>query len=90
MEAAACGVPIIVSDLCAGVEQVEELGVGSVFKGGDAEDLAAKMGPYLDTDFARRQGAAIQKAYRSKDRSMDWHIARLLEIYRAELKLLAE
>jgi glycosyltransferase involved in cell wall biosynthesis len=85
MEAAACGVPIIVSNLCAGVEQVDELGVGAVFKGGDVDDLAAKMAPYLDTEFARKQGAAIQASYRSKDRSMDWHIARLLEIYRLEL-----
>jgi glycosyltransferase involved in cell wall biosynthesis len=87
MEAAACGVSIIVSSLCASVEQVEELGVGAVFKGGDVDDLAEKMGPYLDTEFARKQGKAIQAAHLSRDRSMDWHIARLLEIYESELQL---
>jgi glycosyltransferase involved in cell wall biosynthesis len=85
MEAAACGLPVIVSDKCAAVEQVEDFGVGEVFEGGNAEDLATKMLPYLDTDFARKQGAATQAAYRKLDLSTDRHIERLLEIYRDEL-----
>ncbi|MFI5386134.1 MAG: glycosyltransferase [Fimbriimonadales bacterium] len=85
MEAAARGLPLIVSDRSAAVEQVELLGVGEVFKGGDASDLEAKMRPYLDADFARTQGKRTREAYAKLDFSNDLHVARLLDMYKSEL-----
>lgn len=88
MEAASAGVPIIVSDASAAVEQVEQLRVGEVFKAGDVAALVEKMRPYLDNDYASKQGAETKAAFDSLDLGADHHIASLLEIYRAELSRL--
>jgi len=85
IEAAACGLPLIVSNGSSAVELVEALGVGEIFPAGDAEALAEKMKPYLDIDFARAQGSATRKAYEKLDFSSDLHMRRLLEIYSSEL-----
>ncbi len=85
MEAAGCGVPIIVGDDSAAVEQVEQLGIGEIFKGGDVNDLADKMRPYLDIEFAKKQGRLTQQSYLRLDISQERYIGRLLEIYRSEL-----
>lgn len=85
LEAAGSGLPIIVSNLSAAVEQVDELGIGEIFEAGNANDLAEKMKPYLDVEHARSQGAATQSGCRNLDLSWDTHIAKLDEIYRSEL-----
>ncbi|HTQ11672.1 MAG TPA: glycosyltransferase, partial [Fimbriimonadaceae bacterium] len=85
IEAAACGLPLLVSDASSAVELVEALGVGEIFPAGDAEALAGHMRRYLDLEFARAQSAATAAAFAKQDFSMDLHVRRLLEIYESEL-----
>ncbi|HVT11388.1 MAG TPA: glycosyltransferase [Fimbriimonadaceae bacterium] len=87
MEAAASGLSIIAADASAAVEQIEQLGVGEVFRRGDVDDLIAKMKPYLDDAYAHERGMAAYKAFCRLDLSEERHVNRLLEIYEAELAL---
>jgi glycosyltransferase involved in cell wall biosynthesis len=89
LEAAGSGLPIIVSNLSAAVEQVDDLGIGEIFEAGNPADLAEKMRPYIDTEFARRQGRETQVNCKRLDLSWDTHIAKLDKVYRDELALLS-
>lgn len=85
IEAAACGLPLIISDASAAVELVEALGVGEVFAAGNVEALAEKMRPYLDIAFAQAQGWLTGEAFAKLDFGEDLHISRLIGIYESEL-----
>ncbi len=86
MEAAASGLSIIAADVSAATEEIELLGTGDIFHGGDADDLAAKMAPYLNDHYARERGAAAFAAFQRIDLSEDRHTSRLLEIYAEALE----
>jgi glycosyltransferase involved in cell wall biosynthesis len=81
MEAAASGLSIIAADASAATEELDLLETGEVFRSGDADDLTAKMAPYLNDSYARERGAAAFAAFRRIDLSEERHISRLLDIY---------
>lgn len=85
MEAAACGVPLIVSDVSAAREFVEQLRTGDVFRAGDAAHLAERMRPYTETNHAQKQGEATRMAFQKLDLGVERHVNALLDIYKTEL-----
>ena len=81
LEAAALGLPAIVPDTCAARDMVSNGVTGLWFKGGDAEDLAAKMHQLNDPVTARTLGRAAYERYWSAPPTQERHVNRLLEIY---------
>ncbi len=80
MEALACGLPVLVSDIPANREWITDGANGWLFPDGDADALAAKIISVMQ----RRGQSAIRKAARktAEDRA-DWsrNFAVLLEAY---------
>ncbi len=85
LEAKAMGTPVIVSDGCAGREDVEDGITGLWFKGGDPDDLARVLGLAKDDAAIARMSAASHAAYWADPPTLDRHIARLTSVYRTIL-----
>jgi len=86
-EAAACGVPVIVSKDCAASEAIEDGVTGLRFKSGNMDDLTQKLAvlrddPQLAVDLGR---AAYEKYWRSGSSSEEAHGEALIEVYRSIL-----
>lgn len=81
VEAAALGIPAIVPDTSAARESVADGVTGLWFKGGDLEDLAAKMRVLRDDETVRRMGRAAYHQYWSSPEHLEFHVDRLEEIY---------
>lgn len=81
-EAAARGVPAIVSDITAAAERVADGVTGWCFRSGDADDLARCLLLIQDDARVQAAGAAAYNAFWADSRSGDRHVADLLEIYR--------
>ncbi len=85
LEAKALGTPVIVSDGCAGREDVEDGITGFWFKSGDTGDLARVLRLAMDDACITRLSAASTAAYWVDPPTLDRHIARLTSVYRAIL-----
>ena len=85
VEAAALGIPAIVPDTSAAKESVADGVTGLWFKGGDLEDLAAKMRVMRDDQTVRRMGRAAYQQYWSSPDHLESHVDRLEEIYEKAL-----
>ncbi len=81
LEAKALGTPVIVSDVCAGREEIADGDMGLWFKSGDAEDLARALREMQDDDFVRRCSAAAYNAYWRDPPTLQAHIAKIEAIY---------
>ncbi len=81
-EAAALGVPAIVSDRCAARDDVVDGVTGLWFRGGDVEDLVRKMSRMQDDDVVQAMGRAAYERYWSAPATVDDHVSRLEGIYR--------
>jgi glycosyltransferase involved in cell wall biosynthesis len=83
LEAAARGVPSIVSDGSVAREAVADGMTGLWFRRGDADDLADRLRRLaLAPALAGRLGAAAYKWFWSEDRGLEVHLDRLEEVYR--------
>lgn len=82
-EAAARGVPAIVSDISAAAERVEDGVTGWLFRSGDADDLARCLSLIENDERVQAAGRAAYDAFWSDSRTGDKHAADLLDIYRA-------
>lgn len=80
LEAAAAGVPSIVSDVTAAAATIEPGVNGLHFKSGDPVSLAAAM-EGLDGMSAARMGAEAYKRHWQDPPTLARHVARLIEIY---------
>jgi glycosyltransferase involved in cell wall biosynthesis len=84
LEAAAQGVPAIVSDAGAFREAVADGKTGLWFRSGDADDLATKLERLeRDPEYAARLGRAAYDRFWSQDWTLDTHLDRLESIYEA-------
>lgn len=81
VEAAAHGIPVIVSDTSAARESVIDGVTGLWFRAGDEQDLAEKMVALQDDDLVKRMGRAAHERYWSNPRSLNRHIKELEETY---------
>jgi glycosyltransferase involved in cell wall biosynthesis len=87
MEAAALGVPAIVSDACAAREAIVDGETGLLFRSGDASDLAAKLDLlHRDSALAARLGLKAYERYWSAPSTIDLHTKQLIACYTQMLK----
>jgi len=84
-EAKAMGTPVIVSDGCAGREDVEDGVTGLWFRNGDAADLARALRVVQDDRFIIAASAASYAAYWSDPPTLERHIERLVAVYEGML-----
>jgi peptidoglycan/LPS O-acetylase OafA/YrhL len=84
-EAAARGVPAIVSDVSAAAERIEDGVTGWRFKSGDADDLARCLAVTAGNGAVRLAGANAYRRYWSDAQTLDSHATGLLSIYRSAL-----
>jgi glycosyltransferase involved in cell wall biosynthesis len=82
-EAAARGVPAIVSDVCAAAERVRDGVSGFVFPSGDAAALARCLVMTADSERVARLGRRAYDSFWLAPPTRENHIAQLLDIYRA-------
>jgi glycosyltransferase involved in cell wall biosynthesis len=80
-EAAALGVPAIVSDGCAARESIVDGETGLWFKSGDVADLGEKMARLADRSLADRMGRAAYERYWSAPMTPEHHVGALEHIY---------
>ena len=82
-EAAARGVPTIVSDITAAAERVEDGVTGWIFRSGDQESLIARMQAVRDDALVRLAGQAAYQRFWSNPPDRAHHVRGLLKIYEA-------
>lgn len=86
LEAAAQGVPAIVSDQLAERDAIDDGVSGLWFHAGDVDDLAEKLSRlWHDADLARRLGRAAYERFWSEPRDLAAHLDGLERIYRGAL-----
>jgi glycosyltransferase involved in cell wall biosynthesis len=84
-EAAAMGVPAIVSDRCAGRDDVVNGVTGLWFKGGDVGDLIRQLRRMQNDDAVQKMGQAAYNRYWANPATVDRHVLQLQTIYEAIL-----
>ena len=84
-EAAARGIPAIVSDVSAAAERIEDGVTGWRFKSGDTDDLARCLALTADNAAVGRAGAKAYHRYWSDAQTPASHATGLLTIYREAL-----
>ncbi len=82
LESLALGTPVIVSDICAGREAVEDGRSGLWFRSGDPASLAAAMTRLSDDATAWRMSRAAYDGFWADPLTLDRHLDRLERIYR--------
>ncbi len=85
LEAKASGTPVIVSDVCAGREEIADGETGLWFKSGDANDLARALKAMQDDEVVRRMSNAAYAAYWRDPPTLARHVERLERAYRGML-----
>lgn len=81
LEAAACGLPAIVPDTCAAREAVNDGVTGLWFRGGEADDLAAKLTLLQNDNLVNRLGRAAYDRFWSDPPTLERHILTLETVY---------
>ncbi len=81
LEAAAKGVPAIVSDDCAARDLVVHGETGLLFRKGDVSDLAEKISMMQDSKLAEHLGEKAYERYWANPSTIDNHISELVRIY---------
>lgn len=84
-EAAARGIPAIVSDVSAAAERIEHGVTGWCFKSGDADDLARCLALTADNAAVGKAGLEAYHRYWSDAQTLASHATGLLTIYRSAL-----
>lgn len=82
LEAKALGVPVIVSDACAGREEVEDGVTGLWFRSQDVDDLVRALGEMADDARVAAMSLAAYRAFWRKPPTIERHIGNLTAIYR--------
>ncbi|MEA2842074.1 MAG: hypothetical protein QOF41_3404 [Methylobacteriaceae bacterium] len=85
LEAKGLGTPVIVSNGCAGREEIEDGVSGLWFKGGDAGDLARALDQIRDDGLIRRLSAGAYESFWSDPPTLARHIGRITAVYEAML-----
>ncbi len=85
MEAKALATPVVVSDICAGREAIEDGKSGLWFRSGDPDALAAALARLEDDALVESLSNAAYAAYWSDPPSLERHVGALLRIYEGML-----
>jgi glycosyltransferase involved in cell wall biosynthesis len=81
IEAAALGIPAIVSNLSAARLSIVDGVTGMCFAGGDEQDLIRKMQAMSDDTLVCRMGQAAHARYWADPRTLDRHVSDLESVY---------
>jgi glycosyltransferase involved in cell wall biosynthesis len=81
LEAAARGIPAIVPDTSAARELIVHGETGLLFRGGDADSLAAAMQTINDPATAARLGRGAHRRFWSRPLTLDSHLSELESVY---------
>jgi len=81
LEAKAMGVPVIVSDICAGRDEVIDGVTGLWFKGGDADDLGRALIAMRDDARVAAMSEASYSTYWAEPLTLERHATGLVSIY---------
>ena len=84
-EALAAGAPVIVSDVCAGREAVEDGVNGLWFKSADPDSLASALRRFESEDEAVRMTANAHAGYWADPLTLDRHVRAIEGVYQAAL-----
>jgi len=84
-EAAALGVPAVVSDTSAAIESVRDGVTGLLFRNGDLTSLKTALVRLSDDSLVGRLGTACYRAYWDDPPTLQRHVASLEELYRTVL-----
>lgn len=90
LEAQALGTPVVVSDGCAGREEVDDGQSGLWFPSGDAVALAAALKRLDSDDTVARMSDAAYRRYWADPPTLDRHVRAITAVYRALLPTLVE
>lgn len=86
-EAAARGIPAIVSDISAAAERIEDGVTGWRFRSGNADDLARCLKVIEDDGVVRAAGRAAYRAFWSAPETRSGHARKLVNIYRTAMRM---
>jgi glycosyltransferase involved in cell wall biosynthesis len=81
LEAAALGIPAIVSDTSAACQAIEDGVTGFVFRSGDVDDLTKKIQQLCDAETAARMGRTAYNRYWSNPTTIEHHVRQLEKVY---------
>jgi len=84
-EAAAHGVPSIISDVTAAAERIVDGSTGWLFRSGDPDDLARCLKLVGDDALVKKVGDAAYQKFWENASTPETHTAELLKIYRATM-----
>ena len=84
-EAAALGVPAVVSDTSAAIESVRDGVTGFLFRNGDLASLKTALLRLSDDTLAGRLGTACYQAYWDAPPTLERHVESLEELYQTVL-----
>ena len=85
LEAKAMGTPVIVSDVCAGREEIEDGVSGLWIKSADVESLARALERLKDDSLVQRMSDAVHHSYWRDPPTLEAHVGRVTAIYREML-----
>jgi glycosyltransferase involved in cell wall biosynthesis len=85
MEAKAMGTPVVVSDGCAGREEIEDGVAGLWFANGQPEALARALGRLKDDALTAKLSAGAYHAYWSNPPTLKRHVQAILGVYEQAL-----
>jgi glycosyltransferase involved in cell wall biosynthesis len=85
VDATALGIPVLISDTCAGREKVIDGETGFWFKRGSVEDLKEKMSWLLDDQVVDRLGKSAYEHFWAMPCSEDHHLDQLVSVYESIL-----
>lgn len=85
LEAKAMGTPVVVSDVCAGREEIEDGASGLWFASGDAASLTAALERLKDDALVARLSRGAFDAFWRDPPTLTRHVERIVEVYRGML-----
>jgi glycosyltransferase involved in cell wall biosynthesis len=79
------GTPVVVSDGCAGREEIEDGVAGLWFANGDADALASALTRLGDDSLAARLSRGAYQSFWSKPPTLERHVEAVLSVYQCAL-----
>jgi glycosyltransferase involved in cell wall biosynthesis len=86
LEAKAMGTPVIVSDICAGREEIQDGASGLWFKSGDVDALANALQRLKDDALTARLSQVAYESFWRDPPTLERHVERILAVYQAMLE----
>jgi glycosyltransferase involved in cell wall biosynthesis len=86
LEAKAMGTPVIVSDICAGREEIEHGVSGLWFKSGDADALATALERLKDDALTARLSQGAYESFWRDPPTLARHVERIMAVYHSMLE----